>query len=115
MNASCQYPKLFEDCFFYLHGKFNVFEKADMVKLIELAGANVLKREPKLLNVHEYEPVEEPHHLDKDVNTNNCCAYYILSDVDKCPDINHEYLKTVRPKWLFESIDEFKILEPSFT
>lgn len=89
-----------------------MFEKSDVVKLVELAGGSILKREPKLVNVEEYKPIEEPHHLDKEVNPNNCCAYYVLSDVDKYPDIKHDYLKSVRPKWLFEAIDEFKILEP---
>lgn len=114
MNASCQYPKLFEDCFFYLHGKFNVFDKSDMTKLVELAGGQILKREPKVANVKDLLPEEMPHHLDLETNKDFSCAYYILYDLDQPLEINHKYLKTVRPKWLFECIDEFKILEPNF-
>ena len=44
----------------------NVFEKPDMVKLVELAGGSVLKREPKITSVEELKPVEIPHHLDKE-------------------------------------------------
>lgn len=91
-----------------------MFEKSDFLKLLELAGAHILKREPKIMNVDELVPVELPHHLNKEENKDFCCAYYILFDVDKpnTNEINHMYLKTVRPKWLFECIDEFKILEP---
>jgi hypothetical protein len=97
-----------------LHGKFNVFEKSDMIRLLELAGAQILKREPKLCSAKELEPDELPHHLDLEKNKEFCCAYFILYDLDTPVEINHKYLKTVRPKWLFECIDEFKILDPEF-
>ena len=108
-----KYPKLFEDCFFYLHGKFNVFEKADMIKLIELAGGVVLKREPKLDRVNELIPEEPPYHLDREAHPDFECCNFILFDVDKLPTVDHKYLKTVKVSWLFASIDEFKILYPS--
>jgi len=85
-----------------------------MTKLLEIAGAQILKREPKLASVNELEPNEMPYHLDLENNKYFCCAYYILCDLDSPVEINHKYLRTVRPKWLFECIDEFKILDPSF-
>ena len=96
-----------------MHGKFDVFEKNEMLKLVELTGCQILKREPKLGSVDELKPEEMPHHLDFEKNKEFCCAYYILHDVDTPTEINHKYLRTVRPKWLFECIDEFKIFDPS--
>lgn len=111
-NASCQYPKLFEDCYFYLSGEFKVFEKQDFVKLLELGGANILKREPKLERPDELVKDELPHHLYSKTDEDFACSHFILYDASKVKEIRHKYLNTVRPSWLFSSIDEFKILKP---
>ena len=103
---------MFEDCYFYLSGEFKVFEKQDFVKLLELGGANILKREPKLDRVDELIKDELPYHLYSKTDDDFQCSYFILYDASKVKEIRHKYLNTVRPSWLFSSIDEFKILKP---
>lgn len=113
VNASSQYPKLFEDCKFYFHGDFAVFDKQDLVKLVQLAGASVLKREPKLDRVEELITVEIPHHLDREHDETFSCSHFILHDTTKLKeDLKHKYLYSVKTSWLFSCIDQFKVLNP---
>ena len=107
-----QYPKLFEDCYFFLSGEFKVFEKKDFVNLLELGGATILKREPKMERIDELITEDLPHHLCSKDDPDFACSYFILYDVTKTKEIRHKYLNTVKPSWLFSSIDEFKLLKP---
>ena len=107
-----KYPKLFEDCSFFLHGEFKVFDKQDFIKLIDLAGGKILKREPKLERADELIAAEVPHHNDNETSKDFTCSHFILYDSAKIKEINHKYLKSVRPSWLFTCIDHFKIVDP---
>jgi hypothetical protein len=113
MNASCQYAKLFEDVKVFLHGEFTVFDKEDFGKLVELTGAKVLKREPKLERLDELITLEMPHHLDRQFSEDFACSNFIIFDVTKVKEVRHKYLYTVRASWLFACIDEFKIIHPN--
>ena len=95
-----------------MSGEFKVFEKQDFIKLLELGGATILKREPKLERLDELIPVELPYHLSTKTDTEFTCSHFILYDTSKVKEIRHQYLNTVRPSWLFSSIDEFQILKP---
>lgn len=106
---------LFEDCSIYLCGEFEVFEKDDMIKLVQMTGANLLKREPKLERLDELITKETPHHLDQEYDANFNCCTFILYDKNKIKDIRHNYLLTIKPNWLFSCIDQFKILHPDDT
>nr|QBM06229.1 BRCA1-associated RING domain protein 1 [Brachionus koreanus] len=113
LNASAQSPKLFEDCFLYFYGEFNVFDKQDLIKLAEQAGAKILRREPKLERVDELITTEMPHHLDLDFDKNFSCSHFLIYDASKSKmDIKHKYLYSVKVNWLFACIDRFKILNP---
>ncbi|CAF0952331.1 unnamed protein product, partial [Brachionus calyciflorus] len=106
-------PKLFEDCSIYFYGDFNVFDKQDLIKLAEQAGAKILKREPKLDRVDELITQEIPHHLDLDYDKNFSCSHFLIYDATKFrEDIKHKYLYSVKTNWLFACIDQFKILHP---
>lgn len=105
MNACVQNPNLFEGCSFYFHGEFKVFAKVDLVKLVQLAGAKILKREPKLERLEELmQPA--PFHVDNNLK----CSHFIVYDENK-PNriIRHEYLNTMNINWVFNCIDKFKI------
>jgi hypothetical protein len=95
-----------------LSGEFNVFDKEDFTKLVELAGAKVLKREPKLDRLDELITLEIPHHLDLVFNEDFVCSNFILYDATKTKEIKHKYLLAVKASWLFACIDEFKIIHP---
>lgn len=104
---------MFEDCFLYFHGEFNVFDKQDLIRLAEQAGAKILRREPKLERVDELITNEIPHHLDLEFDKNFCCSHFIIFDSSKVKlDIKHKYLYSARVNWLFACIDKFKILHP---
>ncbi len=107
-----QYPKLFEDVNIFLSGDFNVFEKEDFTKLVELAGAKVLRREPRLERLDELITLEIPHHLDLVYNEDFVCSNFILYDATKIKEVRHKYLFTIKASWLFACIDDFKIIDP---
>ena len=80
ITASGQFPKLFEGCHFYCHGEFRVFEKDDLVKLIELGGGKQVKREPKIERIDELMRAELPDHLDVD-ETFHCSFFNVYDPV----------------------------------
>jgi BRCA1-associated RING domain protein 1 len=113
LNAARQvcYPKLFEDCNFYFYGTFNVFTKLDLIKLVQMGGGNILKREPKLERADELKSDEIPHHIDKSLDCNFKCSNFILYEAnDKVKDIKHDFLRACKISWLFNCIDYFTIL-----
>ncbi|RNA01864.1 BRCA1-associated RING domain 1 [Brachionus plicatilis] len=96
LNASAQSPKLFEDCNLYFHGEFNVFDKQDLIRLAEQAGAKILKREPKLERVDELITSEIPHHLDLTYDKDFCCSHFLIYDASKIKiDIKHKDFTTI--------------------
>jgi hypothetical protein len=98
---------------FYLSGEFQVFEKQDVVRLLQLAGAKILKREPKLERELELVPNELAHHLDRHFDKSFSCCNFILYDRNKIKEIKHDHLYTVSPTWLFACIDYFRIIHPN--
>jgi BRCA1-associated RING domain protein 1 len=105
MNACVQNPSLFEGCNFYFHGDFKVFAKDDLVKLVQLAGGKILRREPKLERLEELmQP--SPFHAESNLK----CSHFIVYDENKPKIIiKHEYLNTLNINWVFNCIDKFKI------
>ena len=52
---------------------------------------------------------ELPDHLEQDFK----CSHFILHELTKLKEeIRHPYLNSVLPGWLFNCIDEFKVLKP---
>jgi hypothetical protein len=71
---------LFDKCQFYLYGQFHTYKKEDLVDLIKITGAILLKREPKL------------HRIDSDTDINNSYQTpitYIIYE-STIPDVLHD-------------------------
>lgn len=109
-----KYQKLFEDCKFYILGEFSAFDKTDIVKLVQMTGATLLKREPKLDRIDDLivQKADLPQHLDQEFDSSFSCTTFVLYEIAKVKEVRHKYLMTVRPGWLFACIDQFKILHP---
>ena len=81
------------------------------MKLVQTAGGGtILKREPKVERADELHSEELPHHIDS--KNSFKCSNFILCEMTKVKEIRHEYLRTVKPSWLFNCIDFFKIMNP---
>ncbi len=80
------------------------------MKLVQIAGGTILKREPKVERADELNSEELPHHIDQ--KNSFKCSNFILYEMTKVKEIRHEYLRTVKPSWLFNCIDFFKIMNP---
>ena len=96
-----------------MQGEFVTFDKDEFVKLIQLGGGKILKREPKLERLDEIISNELPYHLDNELDKDFKCSHFILCDSSRCKEINHRYLQVVKTNWLFTCIDEYKILHPN--
>jgi hypothetical protein len=103
-----KHPKLFENCNFYFHGDFKVFDKADLLQLVKQGGGNIIRREPKVERLDELMTQSVPYHGDK--QNEFVCSTFILYDTNKPRDIiRHRYLNTIHINWLFSTIDNFVI------
>lgn len=111
-----QNPKLFNGCNFYIaktKGSYllsNVkltLEK--IIKLLELGGGNILKREPHLtaITAGKY----YPWHATVDSSSGQCC-HFIIYDPLAEPELkyNMKELKHVPYEWIFECILQYKLV-----
>ena len=110
-----QLPGLFDGCSFYFAGEFHpptAPPRCDLVRLVTLAGAAVLPREPTVDMLAGQSAVGVvPYHAHVPSALANCSHYVVSADQREVAAAAGGRLCRVPPSWIMTCIAEFRLVD----
>ncbi|XP_011144760.1 BRCA1-associated RING domain protein 1 isoform X1 [Harpegnathos saltator] len=125
LNAECQKPRLFNNCFFHFALQANKeyridglrLTKNDLVKLVKEGEGTVLIREPKPEDLNDASQMIPFHTADDSSHPLHRCTHYVIYIPGKGePLIKYmmPHIKSLPLIWLIECIEKFTLVDPAF-